>query len=363
MPENEQTTQQISPEPLAVFGETSNPFAEREGFQQQRVFSEQLEQQEPEQTEVKTDEQQAATAENKPAEDKNEGVDPIAWINEAIGRPNGFLLKSLDDIPALVKEHAELSKNKPNDFTPEELARIKFARENQGNWNIYDKIVSVDTKSLNAVDAMKAKFVIENSTKYPQALAEKMFEKQLKARPVEEGDEEFELQLLEIEGNEAKKWLDEKKESLKIAVPQQEKVDTTQSDNNWFAGVDSIVSTIEKDKNVITYFTEDNQEVNVPMTPEEVFELKEAMDRPQDWLANEIMNEDGSFDFEALSNIILKVMHFPRVVKEYYELGRVHQEEHTLGKQRGNQSQPKTGPTQGGADPRAGVEKAFAGFR
>ncbi len=344
---------------LPVVGETFNPFAEHEEYSsefiQEKIFPDiEIPVSEVPATEV------AVQTDVKAEPVDEDAVDPLDWFNDQ-WRSQGVKFDSLDEIPKIVKAYNDLlAKGSNEDLSPEEKVRLKIGRET-GDWTLYDRISTIDTKSITAVDAMKTKFVLENP-KMPAALAERVFEKNLQAR-VAGDDEEFATHLIEFEGNEAKAWLDAKKESMKPTEDSPAVVDSKEVDNQWFAGVDNIVSVIQNDKNRITYEF-DEKEVNVDVDQTELKDLRDAMDKPIEWLKDKIINEDGSYNFENLAHLVLKDMHHDKIVKEAYELGRVHQEQHILNKNKGTtQARSATGAPQNNVDGRDELAAIFKSWK
>lgn len=293
------------------------------------------------------------------SEDVETNDDPVSWLNEQ-WRSQGVKIESLDDVPAIFAEYKRLIAEKPQEYTLEERSRIKLARDT-GNWNLYDQIVSVDTKTIEPTDAMRIKFVLEHP-EMARPFAEKLFEKNLKSSISEEDSEEFIAQYLDHEGNIAKRWLDDKKASINIA--EDSKVDEVkQSDDQWFANVDKVINQIAQEKFEVTYEVEDKS-VNVVIDQDEFRELRDAMDSPQTWLRDNILNEQGGFDHLKLAQLIIKDLHSAKTNKEFYELGRVHQEQHLLNKQRGvTTATTATGAPRNNSDPRDDIANVFNKYR
>lgn len=344
---------------LPVVGETYNPFAQHEEYSSEFIQEKLFADVEAPVLETTVIDDQAKVEEKQEVSD-SDLVDPLEWLNSQ-WRDKGVKLQSLDDVPKIVEEYNKLlAKSNSQDLTPDEKIRLKIGRET-GDWTLYDRISTIDTKSISAVDAMKTKFVLENP-KMPAALAERMFEKNLQAR-VSGDDEEFATHLIEFEGNEAKAWLEAKKESMKPTEDSAAAVDTKEADNKWFEGVDNIISIIQKDKNRITYEF-DEKEVNVDIDQAELTELRDAMDTPYEWLKDKALNEDGSYNFEKLAHLVLKDMHHDKIVKEAYELGRVHQEQHILNKNKGTtQAKQSTGAPQNNVDGRDQLAAIFKSWK
>jgi hypothetical protein len=362
MAENTDNTQEQVAEAITS---THNPFEQVEEaasrqFVANEVFGDPVEETAANQEDANTATTPAATP---PADEQvEENDDPVSWLNEQ-WRAQGVKIESLDDIPYIVSEYQKLLAIKKPDYTPEEIARIKLGRET-GNWGLYDEIVSIDTKTINiknpeeAKDIMKTKFILEHP-EMSRPFAEKLFEKNLSKTFSEEDSEEFIAQYLEHEAAIAKKWLEEKKASINIAEDSTVE-EVKQTDDQWFAQVDKVINQIVQDKLQVTYEVEDKA-VNVVIDQDELRELRDAMDSPQTWLRDNILNERGEYDHEKLAHLIIKDLHSAKVNKEFYELGRVHQEQHLLTKQRGTTMQTTaTGAPRNNSDPRDGVADAFS---
>lgn len=356
----ENTEQQQNTEAIAeIINQVDNPFQQFEEpvsseFVTESLFGDPVEEQEgdvalqgnsTEQSEVNAD-------------DEDESEDPVSWLNEQ-WREQGLKINSLDDVPAIYKELQKLAAGTKSDLSKEEQARIKLGRET-GDWGLYDRIVSVDTSKIDNTEAMKTKFFLENP-KMPRLVAEQLFERNLKKSITEDDSEEFIKHYLEYEGAQAKQWLEEKKASINTA--EDSKVEEVkQDDSNWFKGVDAIISQLAQDKNLVTYELE-GKEVNVDIDQDELLELRDAMDNPQGWIRDNILNEQGGWDFEKLAQLILRDMHNHKISKEFYELGRVHEQQHFLGKQRGTTQQTATGAPRNNTDPRDNVAQVFRSFK
>lgn len=306
------------------------------------------------------EEQQAATTQAKAVTTEEEDGDPVEWLNEQ-WREKGVKINSLDDIPEIIKEYNRLKAEKPAGLSAEEQARIKLGRET-GNWQLYDQIVSIDTTKIDAREAMKTKFILERPAMSP-ILANQMFEKELKRVLSEDDSEEFIQQYLEYEGAIAKKWLDDKKTSINTAEDSNVEEKVKESEDIWFKGVDTVINQLVTDKNQITYELEDGKSVNVVIDQDELRELRDMMDSPQGWIRDNILNEQGGWDFEKLAQLILKDMHSDKISKEFYELGRVHQEQHLLSKQRGTTQSTATGAPKNNTDIRDNFAQAFQQFK
>ena len=354
--DSQQNTEQIA----QVITETDNPFAQHDEpinneFVTESLFGEPA----PEQAEEGGEQQQAPAATTE-EEEVEETEDPVSWLNEQ-WREQGVKINTLDEIPAIIKDYQKLLANKPADLSKEEQARIKLGRET-GDWGLYDRIVSIDTNNIENTEAMKTKFFLENP-KMPRLVAEQLFERNLrKSVNPDEDSEEFIKHYLEYEGAQAKQWLEEKKASINTAEDSNVE-EVKQDDGIWFKGVDAVINQLAQDKNQITYELEDKA-VNVVIDQDELLELRDAMDNPQGWIRDNILNEQGGWDFEKLAQLILKDMHINKIGKEYYELGRVHQEQHLLSKQRGTTTQTTaTGAPKNNADPRDNFAQAFKQFK
>lgn len=359
----ENTTSEQNTEAIAEsITQTFNPFEQtdtevNDGFAQESFFENNQEaeaaslQAQPEQPIVEV----AASLDND-----DEG-DPVDWLNEQ-WRDKGVKISSLDEIPAIINEYNRMKAEKPAGLSSEEQARIKLGRET-GNWQLYDQIISIDTKTIDSREAMKTKFILEKPG-MPRQLAETLFEKELRRVISEDDSEETIQQYLEYEGANAKKWLDEKKASINIAEDSTVEEKSNESDGDWFKGVDSVIDQIVLDKNQITYELEDGKSVNVVIDREQLQELKDSMDSPQGWIRDNILNEQGGWDYAKLMQLIIKNMHSEIISKEFYELGRVHQEQHLLNKQRGVTTQATaTGAPRNNVDPRDNVAQAFNKFK
>lgn len=343
----------------SIVGETHNPFAEHEEYSsnwiQEKILPDAV---------TSIDEPIAKSVVEAAAviEEKLEdtiSVDPLEWLNEQ-WRSEGLKFESLNDIPKLVKSYNDLlTKSKSQDLTPEEKTRIKIARET-GDWTLYDRVSTIDTQSITAVDALKAKLILENP-KLPPSIIDKKFEADLNAR-MAHYDEDLAAELLKVEGNEAKAWLDAKKQSMKPAEDSTEIVDTKEADNKWFEGVDKVIGVIQQNKNRITYEF-DEKEINVDIDQTELIELRDAMDKPYEWLKDRALNDDGSYDFQKLAHLVLKDMHHDKIVKEAYERGRVDQEQYILSKQRGTSPKAATGAPQNNSDPRDELAAIFKSWK
>lgn len=359
----ENTEQQLNTEQVAqAITETDNPFAQHSEPVSTEFVTESLFGAPTEETQVvATEGQPPVVAATQPtAEEEEENEDPVSWLNEQ-WRDQGVKINTLDDIPSIIKDYHKLLANKPADLSKEEQARIKLGRET-GDWTLYDQIVSIDTSKIENTEAMKTKFFLENP-KMPRLVAEQLFERNLrKSINPDEDSEEFIKHYLEYEGAQAKQWLEEKKASINTA--EDSKVEEVKQDDSiWFKGVDTVINQLAQDKNQITYELEDKA-VNVVIDQEELLELRDAMDNPQGWIRDNILNEQGGWDFEKLAQLILKDMHINKIGKEYYELGRVHQEQHLLSKQRGTTTQQTaTGAPKNNTDLRDNVAGVFRQFK
>lgn len=363
----ENTTEEQSTEQIAqVITQIDNPFEQTEEVVSRDFVSQSFLDEAPTE-DLPTEEQQAAI--NQPAADapkveSEEDGDPVEWLNEQ-WREKGVKIGSLDEIPQIINAYNKLLSEKPTAYSAEEQARIKLGRET-GNWQLYDQIVSIDTTKIEAREAMRTKFVLERPT-MSTVLANQMFEKELKRVLSEDDSEEFIQQYLEYEGAIAKKWLDDKKASINIAEDSNVEEKVQQSDGEWFKSVDSVIDQIVLDKNLITYELEDGKAVNVVIDHEQLQELRDAMDSPQGWIRDNILNEHGSFDHMKLMQLIIKNMHSDIISKEFYELGRTHEQQHLLSKQRGTLTpQIATGAPRNNTDMRdnvAGVLQSFSNRR
>lgn len=294
------------------------------------------------------------------SEEEEEG-DPVEWLNDQ-WREKGVKIESLDEIPQIINAYNKLLSEKPTAYSAEEQARIKLGRET-GNWQLFDQIASIDTAKIDAREAMKTKFILERPS-MSTALANQMFEKELKRVLSEDDSEEFIQQYLEYEGALAKKWLDEKKDSINnVAEDSKVEEKVAETEGHWFKGVDEVIGQLVLDKNQITYELEDGKAINVVIDQEELQELRDMMDSPQGWIRDNILNDQGGWDFEKLGHLMLKNMHSDRISKEFYELGRVHQEQHLLSKQRGTTQQTATGAPKNNADVRDNFAQAFQKFK
>lgn len=292
--------------------------------------------------------------------DSEEDGDPVEWLNEQ-WREKGVKIESLDEIPQIINAYNKLVSEKPTAYSAEEQARIKLGRET-GNWQLYDQVVSIDTTKIEAREAMRTKFVLERPT-MSTALANQMFEKELKRVLSEDDSEEFIQQYLEYEGALAKKWLDDKKASINTAEDSNVDEKAKESEGGWFKGVDEVINQLVLDKNQITYELEDGKAINVVIDQDELQELRDMMDSPQAWIRDNILNDQGGWDFEKLAQLMLKNMHSDKISKEFYELGRVDQERHLLSKQRGTTQQTATGAPKSNVDVRDNFAQAFQKFK
>jgi len=267
--------------------------------------------------------------------------DPTVWFNDRF-RDKGVKINSIDEIPEIIAAYNNLLANKEPGVSPELLARQKLAVET-GSWTMYDEIMSLDPSKMEAIDALREKFVIERSD-LPRHLSLKLFDKDMKSREFDEEDADLQRALLESEGKKAKAWLESKKQSIAVVDNKQEQVDRAAEDAKWYKGVDEQINIIKANKDTIVFEMEDKTSVNVDVDQEDLEEIQNAMDSPIKWLSELIAKEGGGYDHSKLAQLIIKNNQFDRVASEFYQLGRVHQEEHILNKNKGGDQQKRTGP-------------------
>lgn len=358
----ENSTQEQNTEEIAQsITQIDQPFAQSEFEINSEFVRESFFEDAPTEEQVPANTVNAAPETPNEQDPEEEDGDPVEWLNEQ-WREKGVKISSLDEIPQIINDYNRMMAEKPAGLTAEEQARLKLGRET-GNWQLYDQIVSIDTKTIDAREAMKTKFILEKPD-MPRHFAETLFEKELKKIFSEDDSDEFIQQYLEYEGAIAKKWLDDKKASINIAEDSTVEEKVKASEGEWFKGVDTVINQIVLDKNQITYELEEGKAINVVIDQDELNDLKDMMDSPQGWIRDNILNDQGGWDFEKLGQLMLKNMHFEKIGKEFYELGRVHQEQHLLNKQRGNNSQQTaTGAPRNNVDPRDNVVGVFNKFR
>lgn len=336
--ENQENRDDNGSETVQDFFEgTDNPFMTRAEIEAAELEAEQLEK-------VITpaaEGSQEQHIENASKENDGDYDDPVVWLNDKF-RDKGVKIDSIDEIPEIINAYKALVANKPVGVSPELLARQKLANET-GSWTMYDEIMLLDPSKMESIEALREKFVIERSD-LPRHLSLKLFDKEMKSREFDEEDADLQKALLESEGKKAKAWLESKKQSIAIVEDKQEQVDRAAEDAKWYKGVDEQIGIIRANKDIIVFEMEDKTSVNVDVDQEDLDEIKNAMDSPIKWLGDLIAKEGGGYDHNKLAQLIIKINQFDRVVSEVYQLGKVHQEELILNKNKGVDTQKRTGP-------------------
>lgn len=335
--------------------------------QQEQVEEEIEEQQEIEEgsqeEEVVEEEQQeqSGSQEEEPSDSDIELTeqDIVSVLNEEL-RSRGLLIESVDQI---VEFYNQAKANQDNKITPEEWHRIKIARENGGDWTLYDAINSIDTEKMDDKEKLRTKYLLENRGDNPDFLNAR-FEREWKAKYIAENeeDEKYIEMLIQSDAKKADKYIKEYQSKFQLDEgEQEEQIDTAEQDRLWFEKVDGWISEIEQNKGLITFKIEDKS-VNVEVNKDQLLDLRDALDNPMKWFYSQVSGENGTPDADLIKAFVVNNAFLNELLEEFYKQGSVTNEKKSLERASGKDEQKKTTPIKSGASFQSNILDALKGF-
>jgi hypothetical protein len=306
---------------------------------------------------TQNEEQETPVAEEIPSQEEEEVIsdedqevelaqeDVVLIVNEYL-RSQGLAINSLEQIVDFYNK-AQAAQN--SKLTPEEWHRVKIARENNGDWSLYDTVKSIDTGLMSDKDKIKTQFLLQNKGEDQSFLSMKFEREWKKLYTYGEDDPEDEKLFIEksiqSEARKAEAYIKEYQSKLQLDEgEQEEEVDTTENDKKWYAQVDGWIDEINQNKGGITFEIEDKA-VNVDVSKAELENLRDSLDNPMGWFYSKIKGEDGQPDPELIRNFIIREELLSKIINELYTLGSVNSERKSLERASGKEPSGKTGGT------------------
>jgi hypothetical protein len=289
-----------------------------------------VEEKKPELNEDGTVKETPAEVEKTEVEVPEEAI--LNFLNKGINDPD-FSFGSYEELKSIVSEHRQYkeAENELSGLSKEERARVEIGRE-FGDSSLFDRVLAINTATITPKEALKQVYFFDNVGKNHQYL-EKAFEKNYIKTYEEDPDEEFSKLQLENDGQEAKEKLALLQEDFKErgqvsggTNPEDTKKAKEESDKQWFAAVDSVMSKNDR----VTYSLEGGLDINIVMDANDKKTIQDAMDKPLDYVKSRITDENGNIDHEAIFEFIMRDFYFDNAIEEARKSGAASREDKIL---------------------------------